>query len=217
MRLLLWLIIFALVPRIGLAATPADSYKECSALSNQNPAQALALADSLLQQNDSASARHCRAMALFALSRYGEAANELSTVAQRIRSQDITLWTQLAVQGARSYELAGSYDKANALISEAITALSSSTAAHVVALTVEMLRTRSRLLQASGDNLQAVQDLDQAHSLMPDNVDVLLERARLFVALKETDLASQDAAKILTLQPGNQEAAALRDYLAAKN
>lgn len=197
------------------AAMDSHEYKECAALTRSDPTRALQVADEWSRRENIAPAYHCRAIALFALKRYPQAAKELSELSTRIGQLNITLWANVLRQSAKASELAG--DNAQALVT--LTSAIEPVAAEglkdqaVARLASELLAERSKLYNVGGRQLYAVQDLDQALELSPDNVNIMLARARLFIDMKQDKLADRDVSQALQIQPGNPEAIKLRGLI----
>lgn len=201
------------IPRPGQAQPP--DYETCTKLAQTNPQEALRMADRWRQAHDHPSAYHCRALALFALTRYEEAAKALETLSFVITEKNLPLWSSVIRQAAKSWRLAEDNAKAIVVLSKGIDktadmALSKPVIAKVAA---DMLLDRSALYQQGGRELVALQDLDQAISLMPKNPSLLIARARLLLSQDETALARQDLQAAATINPDHPELKQLQNAL----
>mgnify|MGYP003386459543 CR=1 FL=1 len=198
------------------AAMDSHEYKECAALTRTDPAKALQVANEWSHRENAAPAFHCRAIALFALKRYPEAAKELGELSTRIGQSNITLWANVLRQSAKASELSGDNAQAVVSLTSAIGPVSAEGLKDqaVARIASELLLERSRLYNISGRQMFAVQDLDQALELSPDNVSIMLARARLFIEMKQDKLADRDIEQALQIQPGNPEAIKIRGLLA---
>ncbi len=193
------------------ALVPPPAYKECTAMVQNHPQDALTKAEEWLKIDDGFSAHHCRAMALYGLQQYPQAAEELAVVRGKIIADNIALRTYVARQGAKAWVQAGRTDAALTLISTQINEMGVGKIdnATEAKLTAELLLDRARLRVKYGQSTEAVQDLDHAISLSPLNEEVLMERALAFEQLRDTALAKQDAQAVLRLEPTNKPAADL--------
>lgn len=188
-----------------------DSYRNCASLAASAPDQALLTADAQLKAHEDIGARHCRAMALYALKRYPEAVTDLLTVERQIPREDLALQNYVARQTARALNLSKKPDEALAHLQEHLNALRAdgSNSALRTRLAAETLLERALLRESYAQYAQAVQELDHAISLNPTNEELLYTRARIFLALNDKALARQDLMAILRGNPTQQEARAL--------
>ena len=77
----------------------------------------------------------------------------------------------------------------------------------------DLLLDRAQLLADSNNPTAAVQELDHALSLMPNNARVLLARAKMFERLGATAQANQDLETILKNNPRHSEARSMLKQL----
>ena len=201
-------------------ASPLQSpaYKSCISLSNTNPAAALAKADEWLAIDAGVAAQHCRAMALYGLRRYTEAANVLGIVHNQIPQENLTLRTFITHQTASAWANAGRSDLALAAVDGMLLELAPAKGNNAVnsKLTAELLLERARVNIPFGKSADALRDLDHAVSLTPANVDILLERAQTFELLGDRNLARADVESALSISPTSTKARALLVRLDAK-
>lgn len=201
------------------AAAPApaleSAYQQCTASVQDDPAAALRTAERWMQEHDHPSAYHCRALALFALKRYAEAARELERLSTRLGEKNLVLWGNVLRQAAKAWELADDKAKAIVTLTGGIqkTANLGLSEPVIGQLAAELLLDRSVLYAGGGRELFALQDLDQALSLAPDNPRLLFARARLFIEQDETALAKRDLDALKAINPAYPGAASLRKKL----
>lgn len=212
---------------IALAALPAlaqptiiasPAYRECTALAAGNPAAALAKADQWLTIDQGIAARHCRAMALFGLKRYEEAAQALTEVRNALGPENLALRIYVTHQVSRAWLNANRPDAAIATLSNQLTYLAAIKGNNAITapLSAELLLDRARLNANYGKLPDAASDLDHAVSLTPLNPDILLERAGVFEQLGDGALARLDALSVLKLRPSDARAQATVNRQTAK-
>lgn len=197
------------------ASMQSPAYQECTTLANTNPTQALAKADAWLKIDTSIASQHCRAMALYGLRRYPEAADTLNIVRNAIGPANIALRSYITRQASRAYINASQADKALSLLTSQINEIGNTKGdnANASRLTSDLLLDRARLNATYGKLEESAKDLDHAVSLTPVNTEVLLERAGIFEKLGDIPLAKNDVDAVLTINSGNSQARAMRDRL----
>jgi len=190
------------------ASMQSPAYRECSALANSNPTQALAKADAWLKMDAGIAAQHCRAMALYGLRRFAEAADALTNVRAMIAPENITLRSYVARQASNALVGANSADQAIGLLSTQINEISTLRTDNGVAagVTSELLVERARVNTNFGKLDEAARDLDHAVSLTPTHEAVLMERAGVFEKLGDLPLARNDLKSILIINSANSGA-----------
>lgn len=193
----------------AIVASPA--YKECTALAASNPAAALAKADEWLKIDQSIAAQHCRAMALFSLKRFDEAAQALGDVRNTLGPDNLSLRIYVTHQVAQAWINAGHADNALNDYATQLTYLTGikGNNATTARLSAELLLDKARLNVTYGKLADAAADLDHAISLTPLNADLLLARAQVFVELGDAELAKLDAQSVLKLRPHDAKAEAI--------
>lgn len=193
------------------AMVSSPAYKECTALAISNPAAALVKAEAWLKIDQGIAAQHCRAMALFGLRRFDEAAQNLTAVREALGPENLSLRVYVSHQAAKAWMQGGRPDAALGELSGQIVYLSNIRGNNVLTsqLTAELLLERAQLNVNYGKLADAASDLDHAVSLTPLNPDLLLERAGVFEQLGDVALARQDAKSVLKLRPGDAKAQVL--------
>lgn len=208
---LLAVTLLATSARAEPAFVQPPAYKECTALAASDPQAALLKATEWLKIDDGFAAHHCRAMALYGLRRFPEAAEGLMVVRDKILADNIALRTYVARQAAKAWVAANRSDAALATLTTQITELGVGKFDNVTEtrLSAELLLDRAKLRRTYGQTTEAVQDLDHAISLSPLNEEVLMERALCFEQLRDPALAKQDAQAVLRLDPKHKQAVEL--------
>ncbi|MES2985047.1 MAG: hypothetical protein V4735_07670 [Pseudomonadota bacterium] len=211
-RILAAAIVAAACPAVAQTAIlQSPAYKECSTLAASNPTKALVKADEWINIDNGLAAQHCRAMALFGLHRFDEAATALSDLHDSVAPENITLRSYLTRQAALASINATRTAEALALITTQIGEFSTikTDNATIAKLTAELLLDRARIHITYGKLGDAMADLDHAVSLSPIHEEVLLERAAVFEKLGDPALARSDAEIVLKLNPRSTAAKAL--------
>lgn len=198
-------------PALAESFTSTPVYKECAALAASDPKAALTKAEEWLRMDDSVGGHHCQAMALYGLKQYEASAQSLALVRDRLEVSDVMLRSYVTRQASRAWVHANRADAAVMILSAQIKEMNrrSGDNATQARLTAEMLLDRANINQQFGKNAEAVQDLDHAVSLRPGNDDVLLARARVFIALGDRALAKEDLQAILRANPTHKDAVEL--------
>ena len=199
-------------------ALPTDGYQNCAILSKTAPEKALAMADAWLREDRALEALHCRALSLFTLKRYTEAAKALEEVFTETPPEEIVLSVNLLRQAARAHALAKDPSTANQRFARAIGILQAVRKPTPLThrLLAETLLERGELLHKLGDKLAALQDMDFAVSLELLGERALIVRAGLLTDMKQYDLALKDAEAALRLAPQNIEARRMLKKIAEK-
>lgn len=212
-----WLFLFctAFAVQASVPEKSAEEYQRCTSLSVSDPTASLKMAEQWIQKDNTPSAYHCRAISLFALKRYSLAAAALEDLSSKLTKSNLTLWSNVLRQAAKSWELAGESAKAITVLTTAIrtTADAALEQPATARMAADLLIDRGALYTAGGRDLDAVQDFDQGLSLVPDHSDLLLARAKLFMKLQENTLARRDLNALLKAQPGHATAGMLLNQL----
>lgn len=180
-------------------AAKADEarYNACSGLIEKSAKEALKTADDWLKQENSASAHHCRALALYKMGRFGEAAEELEKLANSETLESTARITAMK-QAATSWQNARIYDRSALALEKAATIAYEIDDKESAA---ESLMQKAKLQRSQNNNLEAVQTLDQILENEPDNRDALLLRADTFDKLGKSSLAAKDREQVFGKTP----------------
>lgn len=193
-------------PAVTAAQSNDDArlYQQCTTLSTSDPNFALRMADDWAKRAPASPAmQHCRALGLFGLKRYTEAAETLERVADIVAEKQPVLWLSLLKQAATARIAAG--DSAKALRSLTV-AVQTAAERSLNDMLVDLLTERARLHITMKNPLKAVQDYDHALSISENNAELLMKRAQLFIEIKQYALAKNDLATIVAINPGHTRA-----------
>jgi tetratricopeptide (TPR) repeat protein len=117
--LVILLVLFAL-PKLDALFFASGRYEQCTRLATSDAAKALALARAWRADHPgSPMARHCEAIALFAMKDYPHSAEAFLTLGHEARAGNTALSARLLQQAARAYEAAGNLDAAASAVTEA--------------------------------------------------------------------------------------------------
>ena len=208
-----YLLVFASImlgfPAIAQDAPVDAKYKACTELAASSPQAGLNYALEWLKTETRPAAYHCKAIALFNVKRYPEAAQDLQALAAKITPAQPALWVSLVKQASKAMKLSGNAVNALSLLTASI---AQAEAAGLTSQAGQLLAERSLLYEAAHP-LDAVQDLDHALVTTPGNTALLLQRARLFMTMKKNALAKKDVAAVLARDPKNAEAMEIKKLL----
>ncbi|MDE2165057.1 MAG: hypothetical protein KGJ66_01805 [Alphaproteobacteria bacterium] len=174
---------------------PSSQYDACLTQARRDPATALKTAQTWREAGGGFPADHCVAIALIGLKRYAEAAQRLEALAGAMMTEPAALRGDALDQAGQAWLLADQPDRAKAAFDAAL---------GFDPRNAEFLIDRSEALADSGHYWEAVDDLNRALAIVPDNVDALLFRASAYRHIGGTDaleLAQADADQALKLTP----------------
>jgi tetratricopeptide (TPR) repeat protein len=191
---------------IGSAsAAAAPRYDGCVAAIEAAPDQAVAAAQSWLEEGENPAARHCFALALVAARRYADAASQLIFLAESSIEDTVDHRAALYAQAGHAWMLADSPEFAEFAITQALALTPTNT---------DLLVDRARARADREDYWGAVEDLDAVLDLAPDRTDALVFRAAAYRRLDIPDLAAEDVSRALARDPNNVDALFERAMLA---
>lgn len=185
---------------LAIARPASDSahYRTClTAASGTNPAFALGDAEGWAKSGGGIPARHCAALALVGLKRYGEAGTLLDKLAADRAVPDVGFRAELFDQAGNAWLLAGDGAKAVQSFSAAL-ALSADDA--------DLFADLARAQAMRKDWHEVDLDLNAALQLQPRRADLLVLRASARRALKRYGDARSDIAAALKLKPNDPDA-----------
>lgn len=193
------------LPAQSWAASAAEKYASCTEKVRTDPKSAIAYANSWDKVGSNPSALHCKALALYAIKDYAEAAGILEQISEPLKRSNLTLWQDIIQQIARSWRYAGQMHRAIATLNRAINetssrAFSDNTYANA---TLKLLKTRAEYYQNNKQPLAALQDYDNALAIDANAHTIRLQRATLLKKLGEARLAADDARYIISATPAN--------------
>ncbi len=191
--------------------TTSQEYQRCTNLSKEHADQALEQAEQWLRISRNPSAMHCKAISLFNMNKYEDAAETLDILHDMLSDKDATLKFNLQRQSAKAWLRAGNSANAINRLGNVIASLIMDERPNPLhqRLLVEILMERADIYASSGEPLLAVQDYDHAESIGLLTDRVMLERGRLYLRMGETELAMEDAEAVLRLHPNHHAARTL--------
>ena len=202
----LMLLGFILAGGSALAASPptgeltqedAQRYNDCMTQARQVPAKAYDSAIAWQKKGGGAAAGHCAAVALIGLGRYGPAAQSLEKLAAGEAKTRKDLAAGLYGQAAQAWLLAN--DNTHALKDQ-------NAALKLAPGDPDLLIDRGVTLASTGKYWEAIDDFNKAHDLARDRAAILTYRASAYRLVQSLDLASEDIAEAIRLEPKNPEA-----------
>jgi len=139
-----------------------------------------------------APAKHCVAVALYALGEYGEAATRLEALVNEGGGLQKSLRIALLGQAGEAWMADDQYDRAKAVLSAAIKLSPDD---------LGLLLQRSLAEAWSHEYFEAIDDLNRVIELKPDHVDALAYRATAYRYVGSLELASDDVERALKVKP----------------
>jgi Flp pilus assembly protein TadD len=204
----------ATIAALGLAApglaTPAwaldneAEYQACMSLLQRDPAGALDSAVAWERQGGGDAARHCKALALIRTGEVEDGALELERVAEAMPQERALLAAELFGQAGQAWIKAGKPQRALYAQNQGLKLNPKS---------VELLIDRAVNYGTSGMYFEALDDLNAAVDLSPNDPDIYAMRAAAYRQLKEADLAEDNVEQALKLSPSHPAALLERGYL----
>jgi tetratricopeptide (TPR) repeat protein len=230
---------FLLLPSFALAQVidAPQEYKACLVLAKKNPEAGWEEALTWQSLGGGEAARHCAAIALIGLEKYGEAASRLETLANESVREDIVRAEMLA-QAAQAWILANNIPRADSAQRGALVLSPGNPDIlldHAVLLAqvnhyAEAAEVLSKVLLAQPNRVEALtlrgtafrfldnipgaeDDISQALKLDPDFPDALLERGILRRLKDDTKGARADWLRAMELAPESDAAELARKNL----
>jgi Flp pilus assembly protein TadD len=191
-------------------ATPAWSidnqaqYQACMALLDRDPAGALDSAVAWERQGGGDAARHCKALALVRTGDVEDGALELERVAEAMPQAKAPLAAELFAQAGQAWIKSGNPQRALYAQNQGL---------KLNPKDVQLLIDRAMNFGTSGMYFEALDDLNVAAELVPDDPDVYAMRAAAYRQLETPDLADENIDRALKLSPSHPGALLERGYL----
>ncbi len=180
------------VVRIG---PPSQQYDACLAQARRDPGAALETAEAWRESGGGFPAQHCAAIALIGLKRYGQAAQRLEELASAMMTEPAAVRGGALDQAGQAWLLADRLDRAKAAFDAAL---------GFEPHNPEFMIDRAEALAEGGHYWEAIDDLNRALALDPNNVDALVFRASAYRHVGGADaleLAQADVDRALKLAP----------------
>lgn len=195
----------------AVAALPAaaqvfdgpQAYQACLAIAKNNPEQGWEEAIGWQSLGGGEAARHCAAVALIGLKKYGEAATRLETLANESTREDETR-AEMFAQAAQAWLLEGNVARADSAQRAALTLAPGQP---------EILMDHAVLLAGLNHYSEVVEVLSSILRAQPNRVEALVLRASAFRYLDNLPGAEDDIAKAMSLDPDFADALLERGML----
>ena len=206
-----WRVFFWCIATIGLAvAAPAWSldnqaqYQACMGLLDRDPAGALDSAIEWERQGGGDAARHCKALALIRTGEVEDGALELERIAETLPQIKAPMAASLFAQAGQAWIRAGKPQRALYAQDQGL---------KLNPRDVELLVDRAMNYGNSGMYFEALDDLNAASELAPDDPDIYAFRAAAYRQLESADLAEENVVQALKISPSHPGALLERGYL----
>jgi len=169
-----------------------EAYNRCMSLADTRPVEAQKLAMQARTSGGGYAAEHCEATALLNLKQYDEAAKRFHDVAEGTTAEDVNLRAEAYDQAAQAWLLAQKPQNARAELDSGL---------KLVPKNVRLLMDRAQAEGLAHDFWAAIDDLNAALDIDPNRFEALVLRAAAYRQLDSIDLAADDVARAITLQP----------------
>ena len=179
-------------------------YQACMSLLDRDPAGALDSAVEWERQGGGDAARHCKALAMIRTGDVEDGALELERVAQAMPQVKAPLAAELFAQAGQAWIKAGNPQRALYAQNEGL---------KLNPKDVQLLIDRALTYGASGMYFEALDDLNVAVEIVPDDPDVYAMRAAAYRQLETLDLAEENIEQALKISPSHPGALLERGYL----
>ena len=182
----------------------AEEYRACMLLARKAPREALESAQVWEDQGGGSAARHCYAVALLALGQYSDAGTRFEELAAELTGEEARLRADALAQAGQAWLLGDQMERAYAAQSSAL---------ELAPKNVELWIDRAMTAAISQNYWEAIDDLNEAENLAPERPDIFIFRASAYRYVDALDLAKEDIARGLELDPNNAEALLERGIL----
>jgi tetratricopeptide (TPR) repeat protein len=196
-------VILAMVMAVAAQADDGDRkrYAECIALAESDAERAFDSAMVWRDEGGGVPARHCAAVALFAMGQYAEAASRLDDAATRPGGTGAQLRAEMLNQAGEAWLLAGEPQRARHSLNTALTL-----EGLPATLRGRLHYDRARSLMALGDFDGALADLDASIRLATPGSELYVLRAMANRAMDRLSSAVDDAERAVALDRRNPAA-----------
>lgn len=172
-------------------------YAACLDMAKKKPEAALERAKKWWDSGGNIGPRHCIAVALITQENYVQAGKILEDLANDAKPEVALLRGDLFNQAGQAYYLAGMFDKAIPLYTQALLAKPRG---------VDFLIDRAVARDEFGQHFEAIDDLNLALEIAPDRAEAWLYRANAYRHVNSLDLALEDANRAVALSSRSPEA-----------
>lgn len=175
------------------------AYQSCLALARAKPAEGFEAAIAWRDEGGGPAARHCTAIALVGLGQLDEAAQRLEDLAQNMTGFGVVERAAVLGQAGKVWLRLNDGTRAYAVLTAALK-LSDTSA--------ELWVRRGEVLASAGEYWEAIDDFNQSLDRNSTSPDALIFRAAAYRLLGVDELAADDIARALALDPTNPDALA---------
>ncbi len=175
----------------------ARAYSNCMALARSKPDEGFEAAIAWRDEGGGPPAHHCTAIALVGLGQLDEAARRLEELAQNMPGFGAPERAAVLEQAGQVWLRLGDGTRAYAVLTAALDLDGSNPRLWV---------RRGEVLAGAREYWEAIDDFGQALDRDPNTVDALVFRAAAYRLLDVADLAADDVARALALDPTNPDA-----------
>ena len=179
-------------------------YQACMSLLDRDPAGALDSAVEWEKQGGGDAARHCKALALIRTGEVEDGALELERVAEAMPQGKAPLAAELFAQAGQAWIKAGNPQRALYAQNQGL---------KLNPKDVQLLIDRAMTYGTSGMYFEALDDLNVAAELAPEDPEIYAMRAAAYRQLETPDLAEENIDQALKLSPSHPGALLERGYL----
>jgi tetratricopeptide (TPR) repeat protein len=179
---------------------PMETYMACLELTGTDAERAFEMAGKWRGLGGGEPAEHCAAVALIGLDELAEAGTRLEELAERSK-QNNNMRASMLSQAGQAWYLFGLWERAHANQTEALKLVPKRGPLHV-----EILLDRAMTLAGAQNYWQAIDDLNEAISIDPNNSDAYAFRASAYRYVDAPELALEDAERAVKLEPTNPNA-----------
>ncbi len=174
-----------------------EFYAACIERALKTPEDGFEQAIAWRDMGGGAPAKHCVAVALFALGQYENAALHLERIASEQQSLPPPLRAALLGQAGDAWMSAGEIRRADAALGAAL---------DLAPDNIAILLKRSLVAVAAESYFEAIDDLNRVIELKPDDADALVYRATAYRYLDSAELAADDIERALIVRPDHPPA-----------
>lgn len=190
---------------LGGTGDQLKRYNDCMQLARTEPLRALPVAERWQAAGGGLGARHCAAVAMFEAGRYGQAAEQLESIARDMGQERPGLRAEVLAQAGQGYMEAGFAERAAEMQSRALVLKGGDP---------DLWIDRGLSHAAMRAWPRAIADFDRALVLRPNDVETLVLRAAAWRNAGNPQKALDDAARALKIAPDHSEALLERGFAA---
>lgn len=174
-----------------------QAYQTCLAAARSDPEAGFEAAIAWRDEGGGPPSRHCVALALFGLGQFNEAATRLEALASDMPTATTREQSAVLAQAGSVWLHTGDLSRAHTVLSQALEFDSTDP---------EIWIDRGDALARGGEYWDAVDDFSEALDRDATRLDALIFRAAAYRLLEVPDLARDDIARALVVDPDNPDA-----------